>query len=72
MKPLTKIKTFLSNTSFGTIDQLRVEMETAFRGVQVTIETDDKKKLDCMFIPGIAQNSAQEGREEMELPTMIY
>lgn len=42
----TKIKSFLSNTTFGTIDQLRVELETTYRGVQVWLEADDGKKID--------------------------
>lgn len=48
-EPLTvkaKVKSFLSNTSFGTIDQLRVELETTYKGVQVTLESEDGKNVD--------------------------
>lgn len=30
-------KSFLSNTTFGTIDQLRIELEVAYQGVQVSL-----------------------------------
>lgn len=39
-------KSFLSNTTFGTIDQLRVELETTYSGTQISLETKDKKMLD--------------------------
>lgn len=67
-----KARAFLSSTSFGTIDQLRVEMETMYKGVHIILNTEDNKKIDCMFIPGYAQNPDHEGREEFEMPTIIY
>lgn len=66
------MKSFLSNTAFGTINQLRVELETTYKGVQITLEADDKKKIDCMFIPGLTSDPSHEGREDLALPTMIY
>ena len=59
-----KLKSFLSNTSFGTIDQLRVELETAYRGVQVTLESEDGKNIDWMWIPGIASDPSFDGHED--------
>lgn len=68
----TMVKSFLSNTTFGSIDQLRVELETAYKGVQITLTSDDGKDIDCMFLPGLTEDESHEGREEMELPTIIY
>ena len=73
--PLTlkaQIKSFLSNTSFGTIDQLRVELETTYKGVQVTLESEDGKKIDWMWIPGLVSDPSFEGHEDQFLPTMVY
>mmetsp|Transcript_5508 Transcript_5508/g.5237 ORF Transcript_5508/g.5237 Transcript_5508/m.5237 type:complete len:173 (-) Transcript_5508:306-824(-) len=42
------------------------------KGVNITLDSEDGKKIDCMFIPGISQNPEHEGNEEYSLPTMIY
>ena len=43
-----------------------------YKGVHIILDTEDNKKIDCMFIPGYAQNPDHEGREEFEMPTIIY
>lgn len=68
----TQAKSFFTNTTFGTIDQLRVELETSYQGIQITLESEDKKNIDCMFLPGVVDNSDDVGREDVVLPTMIY
>ena len=66
------VKSFLSNTTFGTIDQLRVELETTYQGVQITLQGHDKKNIDCMWIPGNVDDDSKIGYEEQYLPTMVY
>jgi pimeloyl-ACP methyl ester carboxylesterase len=72
MPAKTAIKSFLSNSTFGSLNQLRVELETTYNGVQITLDSEDNKKIDCMFFPGIARDPADEGKEEFVMPTMIY
>ena len=45
---------------------MRVELETQYGGTQISLPADDGKTIDCMFIPGIAEN------EDADLPTIIY
>ena len=71
LTPKIKLKSFLSNTTFGTIDMMRVELETVYNAVQIFLEADDGKKIDCMWIPGKSELNI-EGREDQMLPTILY
>ena len=42
---------WLFNTTFGNIDQMRIELESRFNGQQVWIKSYDNKNIDAMFIP---------------------
>ena len=70
-----QVRAWLNERSFGTMEQMRVELELRFKGEQVWLETHDRKKLDCMWIPGVntLTDDSFVAEEAFEtLPTMLF
>jgi hypothetical protein len=62
-----KMRRWLFDCTLGSLDQMRVELETRFGCEQFWVVSYDKVKIDCMFIP--AANVLDEG--EMP-PTILF
>jgi hypothetical protein len=46
MPAKTAVKSFFTNSTFGSLNQLRVELETTYGGVQITLDSEDNKKIN--------------------------
>lgn len=42
---------WLWDSTLGTIEQMRIEMETRFRFQQIWVESADKTRIDCIYLP---------------------
>jgi len=67
---LQRLKRLLTDTTFGTVDFMRVELENRFGGERVWIDTQDGKKVDGMFIPAAYPPDVQESPNTV--PTIIF
>lgn len=47
------IKRFLNEKTFGTVEQMRVEMEIRYKAQIVNLTTTDKQKLQGFWVPCI-------------------
>ena len=59
----TKVARWMRDTTLGTIDQMRLELEYRFNAEQVWITADDNVNIDCLWVPSVSENS--------EAPTIL-
>lgn len=43
-----RFKRWLSDNTLGSLDQMRIELKSRYDAEQITVTTDDNKKIDCM------------------------